>query len=62
MAYLLPVEKPRCSECPKPATVYAYNRFNARNGAFCTRHGEAYVKALDVREKSAGSGEGMYTK
>ena len=50
MAYMLPVEKPVCRTCLKRATFNVYNRFNARNGAFCTRHATAYVAELNARD------------
>ena len=51
MAYTSPVEKPRCSICGKAASVYVYNHLNARNGAYCTPHGNAYAKELSARER-----------
>lgn len=55
MAYTSPVEKPNCFNCSKKATIYVYNRFNARNGAYCTKCGEKYCKELNLREKEHGN-------
>jgi len=53
MAYMLEVEKPVCQRCQKKATHYVFNRFNARNGAYCTPHAKAYVAELNAREAKA---------
>lgn len=53
MAYMTPIEKPNCARCGAKATHYVFNRVNARNGAFCTRHAKQYVAELDARERGS---------
>ena len=50
MAYTLPIPKEVCRVCGKRAALYVFNRFNANNGAYCTRHADAYVKELKARD------------
>lgn len=46
-AYLTEIWKPRCPLCQKPATVTVFNRYNARVGTYCLRHGTETVAKLN---------------
>lgn len=39
MAHLRPIERPRCSECPFPATHFLYNGLNDKLAAYCQGDG-----------------------
>lgn len=50
MAYLAELLRPRCRTCNALAVVELVNRYNAKAGTYCKRHGTQELKAMQARE------------
>lgn len=46
-AHAVPIDKPRCAECHRPATVIVRNAWNAEIGPRCTRCATRTIERLN---------------